>query len=204
MSHHDHKHDAEKELRRIEREVKEGDQTLQGSYIVLRELVLIGQETNKLIRVLIKAFAATIKYPVRFITTQGALPMAELVGTIKGLLPGQADTFFSTPVDATGAADALPDGAPLPTVTADDAAVVVGAVSLSNGVYSYTLTAPGVPSTPSFTITVSDTFQKADGTSATISSSTTIPYLTASNAPVGFVQSQGAPATDGTLPAAKR
>ena len=45
--------------------------------------------------------------PTGFIQTQGA---NMLTGTIKGLLAGATDTFFSTPVDKNGVADALPTG----------------------------------------------------------------------------------------------
>lgn len=134
-------------------------------------------------------------FPVGGIITQGVINMP-LTGTIKGLLPGGSDTFFITPVDTNGNADALPTGSPVPTITADDPTVTItpAADGLSATVTAAATATPGA----GFNLNWAATYTKPDGTTASITATAKIPILTPVPPPVllpvGGVISQGAPA----------
>lgn len=175
MSHKHHEPDLSREIHEAREEARQEAKRIE--HLLHRLINLI---ENKQI------------YPTQLIINQGE-PMP-ITGTIKGLAPGQSDTFFITPADVNGNAVLLPAGSPPPTIISDDPAdtVVVAADGMS------AVVTRSASATVANNLGASDTFTKADGTTATITGSANVPLLTIVPPPAGdpvtFVFSQGAPA----------
>jgi hypothetical protein len=128
--------------------------------------------------------------PSSAIITQGA---NMLTGKIKGLAPGASDTFFVTPIDVNGNADALPVGSAPGQFSADDASVVL--TPAADGLSTQAQAPAAAAADGSFNLTWKASFTKLDGTAGSISKSVNVPYLAPPTFdPVDAVISQGAPA----------
>ena len=154
-----------------------------------REEVKLLRELVELTRAIKRELAP--KFPLRGVFTQGVnMPVT---GTIKGLLPGTSDTFFVTPVDVNGNADALPAGSPVPTITSPDATITV--VTAADGL-SALVTAPA-SATPgaTFALNWAASYTDPSGATVNITATATVPILAPpALLPVGGVFSQGSPA----------
>jgi hypothetical protein len=135
------------------------------------------------------------KLPVRGVITQGE---GMLTGTITGLVPGESDQFFCTPVDVNGNPDQLPAGSGLPVFTASDPTVVIGPPTVADptGNSCTVAAAAGATVGGNFTLTWTATYTPAgSSTPTTITATATVPYLAPpALLPVGGVISQGSPA----------
>jgi hypothetical protein len=109
-----------------------------------------------------------------------------LTGVITGLAPGASDTFFATPVDTNGNADALPAGSSVPGWASDD--TTVGVVAAAGGLSAQLTASANATPGGSFNVTVTSTLPNG----VVIQSKFNVPYLALQ--PVGFVFSQGSPA----------
>ena len=116
-----------------------------------------------------------------------------VTGTILGLLPGAADTFFVTPIDANGNADALPLGSPIPTITADDPTVTVA--TSADGLSALVTAAAGATPGTSFNLNWAASYTDPSGETVNIAAKANVPILTPPVLlPVGGVFNQGSPA----------
>jgi len=132
------------------------------------------------------------KFPTRGIITQGEFNMP-VTGTITGLQPGASDTFFVTPVDVSGDADALPVGSPVPTFSADDASVTL--TPAADGLSTVAMAASTATPGGSFNLTWAASYTDPTGATVNITATANVPYLAPpALLPVGGVISQGKPA----------
>lgn len=177
-------------LRKILEELEEIEKTVKVNTHQLARL----DDTTDTILFLVREIAAEVfpLEPVNVVINQG--DNMSLVGVIKGLLPGGTDTFFATPVDVNGNADALPAGSPVPTFTSDDTSVVIA--TAADGLSAQVTAAAGATPGTSFNLTWDVTYTNPnDGTSVTINKTVAVPVLTPpALEPVDVVLSQGSPA----------
>lgn len=177
-------------LRKILEELEEIEKTVKVNTHQLARL----EDTTDTILFLVRAIAVEIfpLEPVNVVINQG--DNMSLVGVIKGLVPGGTDTFFATPVDVNGNADALPAGSPVPTFTSDDTSVVIA--TAADGLSAQVTAATGATPGTSFNLTWDVTYTNPnDNTSVNINKTVAVPVLTPpALEPVDVVLSQGAPA----------
>jgi|SRR6266850_1333223 len=188
----DDEQQIERDIRRLEEETEEleGAERTNGRLllVIIRQNIFQIKAVADLGIKIDQLLANDEPTPVRIIITQGEnMPLA---GTITGLQPGASDTFFASPVDASGNADALPAGSSTPSWVSSDTTVnVVAADDGRSAVVTAAATAtPG----SSFSLTTSATLPD----STVITGSATVPILAPPPppAPVAFVLSQGKPA----------
>lgn len=177
-------------LRKILEELEEIEKTVKVNTHQLARL----EDTTDTTLFLVRAIAVEIfpLEPVNVVINQG--DNMSLVGVIKGLVPGGTDTFFATPVDVNGNADALPAGSPVPTFTSDDTSVVIA--TAADGLSAQVTAATGATPGTSFNLTWDVTYTNPnDNTSVNINKTVAVPVLTPpALEPVDVVLSQGSPA----------
>ena len=116
-----------------------------------------------------------------------------VTGTILGLVPGAKDTFFVTPVDINGNADALPTGSPIPTFTVDDPTVTLAPAA--DGLSAVVTAAATAVAGGSFNLNWAASYTNPAGAVVNITATAKVPYLAPpALLPVGGVVSQGKPA----------
>ena len=171
------------------------------AYAELERFHGIGRELRQSAHELRKLCGGYKALPVRAVITQGDKAM--LTGTILGLAPGTSDTFFVTPVDVNGNADALPAGSPVPTILADDSTVTV--TTAADGLSAVVAAAAGAVVSSSFNLNWAATYTKPDGTTASITGTCNVPIIAPpALLPVSGVFSQGSPAAGAVTAAAFR
>jgi len=157
---------------------------LEGYHGIIGEL----RESARKLRRFVDEFK---RLPVAAVISQGE--KMPLTGTITGLAPGASDTFFVTPIDVNGNADALPSGSPVPTFTADDTTVVLA--PSADGLSVVATAATGAAVGGSFNLNWAASYTNPAGSVVNITATANIPYLAPpALLPTGGVISQGAPA----------